>query len=286
MALVYITGTITAQPSTHTNAFGGSPSGENITDDLLAVADDPDVDMLVLRIDSPGGSPSAAETMRRAAMRSKANGKTIIVSMGDEAASGGYCIATAGDYIFALPGTLTGSIGVAGGKFALTGLWTKLGINWQSIDLGTNAGMWSFNRPFSASAAERMNAMMDEVYENFIGLVAQSRHMTLTQADAVARGRVWTGRQAKAKGLVDDLGGLDTALDYAAQQLKVHDRSHLTIEVFPRPQSPWEKLEDLAGQVRANQSIDSTMALMPVLDDLDRAVKAGEYMTYQPLKVR
>ena len=219
-------------------------------------------------------------------MRSKANGKTIIVSMGDEAASGGYWIATAGDYIFALPGTLTGSIGVAGGKFALTGLWSKLGINWQSIDMGVNAGMWSFNRPFSASAAERMNAMMDEVYDNFIGLVAQSRHMTLAQADNVARGRVWTGRQAKAHGLVDDLGGLDTALDYAAQQLKVHDRSHLNIEVFPRPQSPWEKLEDLAGQVRADQSINSTMALMPVLDDLDRAIKAGEYLTYQPLKVR
>src|SRR6202012_1237507 len=119
VALVYITGTITAQPSTHTNAFGGSPSGENITDDLIAISEDPDVDMVVLRIDSPGGSPSAAGTIRRAGMRSKASGKTIIGSMGDEAASGGYWIATAGDYIFALPGTLTGSIGVAGGKFAL-----------------------------------------------------------------------------------------------------------------------------------------------------------------------
>lgn len=283
-ALVYVEGTIMDAGPARDSGFGSKvASGENITDDLRAIAEDPDVDILVLRINSPGGSPSAAETIRRAAARFKQNGKKVIVSMGDEAASGGYWVATAGDYIFALPGTLTGSIGVAGGKVDLTGLWNKIGVRWQSVDFGKNAGMWSLNRPFSASATERMNATMDAIYNNFIGLVAQSRHMTLQQADAVARGRVWTGNQAKEKRLVDELGGLDAALDYAAKQVQAGDRTHLKLQIFPRPQSPFEKLEDLAGQVRA-PSLDGVMA--PIVARMNRVIDAASFATYEPLAVK
>lgn len=283
-ALVYVEGTIMDSGPSRDSGFGGKvASGENITDDLRAIADNPDVDVLVLRVNSPGGSPSAAETIRRAAARFKQSGKKIVISMGDEAASGGYWIATAGDHIFALPDTLTGSIGVAGGKVDLTGLWNKIGVNWQSVDFGKNAGMWSFNRPFSPSATERMNATMDAIYSNFIGLVAQSRHMTLQQADSVARGRVWTGRQAKEKGLVDELGGLDAALDYAAKQVQANDRTHLKLQIFPRPQSPFDKLEDLAGQVRA-PSLDGVMA--PVSARMNRVIDAARFATYEPLAIK
>ncbi len=283
-ALVYVEGTIMDGGPSRDSGFGSKvASGDNITDDLRVIANDPDVDILVLRVNSPGGSPSAAETIRRAAARFKQSGKKIVVSMGDEAASGGYWIATAGDHIFALPDTLTGSIGVAGGKVDLTGFWNKIGVNWQSVDFGKNAGMWSLNRPFSDSATERMNATMDAIYNNFIGLVAQSRHMTIEQADAVARGRVWTGHQAKEKGLVDDIGGLDAALDYAAKQVKVSDRTHLKLEIFPRPQSPFDKLEDLAGQVRAPE-LNGVMA--PIVSRMDRLIDAARYATYEPLTVK
>ena len=203
--------------------------------------------------------------------------------MGDECASGGYWIASAGTRIFAEPATLTGSIGVAGGKVNLAGLWNRFGVNWEGVSFGQTADMWSFNHAFTPAETARVNGMLDSIYNAFVARVAEGRHMTVAQADKVARGRVWTGRQAKDKGLVDELGGMDTALDYAARKIGLTDRTQLGREVYPKPQTPLDKLEDLTSQAAAPSPLQT---LAPVLEPLGRAVLAGKYLTYEPLVVR
>src|SRR5690606_13598355 len=111
------------------------------------------------------------------------------------------------DFIMASPATLTGSIGVVMGKFSLDGLWSKLGIRWDTVSYGDNAGLWSMNKPLTKQGAERMDALIDETYTQFLTRVAEGRNMSMDEARAVAKGRAWTGVQAKQRGLVDDLGG-------------------------------------------------------------------------------
>ena len=157
---------------------------------------------------------------------------------------------------------MTGSIGVTGGKFSLQDMWGKLGINWDGVAWGDNAALWSINRPYSPSEAARVNMMMDDVYEHFIALVAEGREMTPAQVEAVARGRVWTGSQAAENGLVDGLGGLDSALDYAAGLLGLNNRHDLNVVLMPRPKTAMEKiLELLEHQVRMGAWFDTHSGL-------------------------
>ncbi len=266
VALVYIAGTIVMSDSG--SGYGGNHAvADDIASDILGAANDEDIRAIVLRIDSPGGSPTASEAIRRAIVRAKEKGKTIIVSMGGAAASGGYWIAADADYIFALPGTLTGSIGVAGGKFVMQELWNKLGVNWESVQVGKNAGVWSLNEPFSEAGTERVNAMMDSIYAAFIHRVAEGRHMTPVQVDEVARGRVWTGRQAVGKGLVDGLGGLDMALDYVAGLVGAVNRDGLNVVILPKPQTPFEKIVELVEtQVSMGAALNIQAALFRVME--------------------
>lgn len=248
------------------------------------ITDDPDTKIIVLRIDSPGGSPVASEAVRLAILRAQKAGKKVIVSMGGMTASGGYWIAAPADRIFALPATITGSIGVAGGKFALAGLWDKVGLNWDSVRFGKNAGIWSPHDPFDANGAALMNEMMDSVYDGFVARVAEGRKMTKEQVDKVARGRVWTGRQALERGLVDELGGLDVALDYAARQLGAKDRTGIDVYVYPETESLIDQIRDQIGiQVRAEENV--TAMARPVIEAWGRAFLASKYMTYLPMEL-
>lgn len=257
VALVYATGMI---------APGGSGEGvadaDRIANAILDAADDDNYKALVLRIDSPGGSPSASETIRRAMVKAREKGMIVVVSMGPVAASGGYWIATDSDRIFASPATLTGSIGVIMGKFELSALWEKLGVKWEHETWGANAGLWSVNTPFDAAQAERMNVLIDNVYASFIARVAEGRRMAPDDVRAVARGRAWTGEAAQKIGLVDELGGLDAALDYAARNVNAKDRHAISIDVFPQPEGPWEQLISLLGgaQVTEGFEVVETMA--------------------------
>lgn len=254
VALVYVTGAIVeGDPSESSSASplmleGETASATEISDAISEAGDDPDISAIVVRIDSPGGSPGASETIRRALVTAREKGKKIIVSMGTAAASGGYWVATPADTIFASPATLTGSIGVVGGKVSAAGLSEKLGVTWEAVRWGKNSDIWSFSMPFSESGTERINAMLDEVYKAFVARVAEGRKMTPDQVEQIARGRVWTGEQAKAIGLVDSLGGLDAALDYTARQLGLSDRSGLDIRILPRPKTPIEELFNALGQ--------------------------------------
>lgn len=215
---------------------------EKIVSAFQEAIDNPDIKTIVFRIASPGGSPTASETIRRAVQKAVLRGKPVIVSMGSMAGSGGYWIGTDATRIFALPATLTGSIGVAGGKVDTSELMKKLEVNWDGVQVGKNADMNSMTKPFSPSALERMNAMMDSIYAAFIDRVSRGRKLSPDSVEKIAKGRVWTGQQALANGLVDEMGGLDTALDYAAKTLGVADRTKLEIIELPHPKSMFEQI--------------------------------------------
>lgn len=209
--------------------------------------EDKEVKAIVYRINSGGGSPVASETIygiiNYARLHAK---KPVIISMSDAAASGAYWIAAGGSKIVAQPATLTGSIGVFGGKFVLSGLFDKLGIKFGQISTSENAGMWSMAQPFTPNQWLKLNALMDQIYNAFTQRVALGRNMTPEQVEKVARGRVWTGEQALALGLVDQLGGLHKALEIAKKEVGLPFDAE--VKIYPEPKTIFEELSALFGQ--------------------------------------
>jgi len=201
---------------------------------FAAASRDSDVRAIILRIDSPGGSATASETIWRYVEEARQRGKPVIVTMGDVAASGGYYVATPADKIVAEPATLTGSIGVLGGKIVLGGLLKNIGVSTDAVERGANSGMFSVTSDFSPQARERLNAMLDDTYTGFKNHVANGRHMNADAVEAVAKGRVWTGEEAKQKGLVDALGGYETALGLAREAAKLSADAPLDVVIYPR----------------------------------------------------
>jgi protease-4 len=192
-----------------------SAGGDTIAAALREAGADDDVSAVVLRVDSPGGSVTGSETIWREVVRLREAGKPIVASMGAVAASGGYYVSMAADAIVANAGTLTGSIGVVTGKLVAHDLKERLGIGSDSVRTNRNADAWSVNAPFTDEQHAHVEAEADLFYTDFVQRVADGRGMTTDAVDAVARGRVWTGADAKDRGLVDELGGLRTAIDRA-----------------------------------------------------------------------
>lgn len=222
---------------------------------------DPSVRAVVLRIDSPGGSYVASDTIYREVARLRAKGKPVIVSMGDVAASGGYFIALPADMIVASPGTLTGSVGVFGYKPVAEDLMKTLGINFDQVNAGANAGMNSLFRHFTPEQLDRLNKSLDRVYADFTKKVGDARKLSPSQVDAIARGRVWTGIDAKRVGLVDELGGLTLAIGYAKAAAGIEPTTRVRLRILPRTEDPMERLFNrLTGE-----SSSQAEALRPVL---------------------
>ena len=196
----------------------------------------------MLRIDSPGGSATASDAIWRELVitRDEKKDRPLVVSMSDLAASGGYWIAMASPYIVAQPGTLTGSIGVITGKFVTGGVYAKLGANIDGVSFGKNADIASPARPFTDSERQKIESLMQDTYDEFVEKAAAARNMPPEKLDAVAQGRVWTGRQAKAIGLVDELGGLDRAIAAAKQRAKIPAGDDVEIVVYPPRRSVYE----------------------------------------------
>lgn len=294
VALVHISGAImdtrigVSTPSGF--ADEGIAAADEIAPAILDAAEDKDIKAIVVRIDSPGGSPVASETILRAIDKAREEGKPVIVSMGSTAASGGYWVAAHADRIFATPTTITGSIGVVGGKFSAKDVWPKLGVNWERVEWGRNAGLWSFNTPFSASEAERINAMLDQVYDAFLNRVSEGRKMSVQQVDKIAGGRVWSGEAAKRVGLVDEIGGLQNALDYTATLLKTENRFGLDIILLPKPLTTFEELMAFLseqGAVYEGLKFQAKLGRVtkPFMDQVEVINQPG-FTTYEPLKVR
>ena len=192
-----------------------SAGGDTIAAALREAGADDAVSAVVLRVDSPGGSVTGSETVWREVNRLRKAGKPVVASMGAVAASGGYYVSMAADAIVANPGTITGSIGVVTGKLVARDLKGRLGIGSDSVRTNRNADAWSLNKPFTDEQHAHVEAEADLFYTDFIERVAQGRDMAVDAVDAVARGRVWTGADAKERGLVDELGGLRTAVERA-----------------------------------------------------------------------
>ena len=199
---------------------------------------------ILLRIDSPGGSYIGSDTVRRAVLRARKKGKPVISSMGSYGASGGYFVAMGADKIVAQPGTMTGSIGIFGGKLVTADLWEKLGINWNRLNVGAHAGMWSQIFPFSPTAAARHRAVIDFVYDDFARKVAEDRRLSDDEVDAVARGRIWSGTGARRVGLVDALGGYATAASLVREALKLDAEAPINFVVLPEPLSPLDRVRE------------------------------------------
>jgi protease-4 len=216
-------------------AQGPTVGSNTVTAQFRAAVRDDNVKAIVFRVDSPGGSYVASDTIWREVVCARDAGKTVVVSMGALAGSGGYFVACPADVIVAQPGTLTGSIGVLGGKAVLTGLTDKLGLSYDSVQRGEHARMYSAHEPFSDSERERLDAFLDAVYVDFTTKVAQGRGMTREAVHEVARGRVWTGADARGNGLVDELGGLRDALRIARQRAGLSDDAPLRPAVSVPP---------------------------------------------------
>jgi len=241
---------------------GNDMAADKIAKAFELARKDKHVVAVVFRIDSPGGSPEAAETIRHAIMETQQKGKPVIVSMSGYAASGGYWIAAPADKIVAEPATITGSIGVFGGKFVFAGLWQKLGVNWDSVAVGNNAEMFSVNTHFTAAQREKFEGLLDGIYKAFITRVAEGRHMTPAQVEAVAEGHVWTGSQAKQRGLVDELGGLDKAVALAKVAAKINPTQNIALKHFPEKETPFEIIfKIISGDEDSNASIMSLIGI-------------------------
>jgi protease IV len=200
----------------------GNVGSENIRKAFRMASRDQNVKAIVLRIDSPGGSALASEVMWQAVQRAAAD-KPVIVSVGSMAASGGYYLASAGDYIFADSSAIVGSIGVVGGKFVLTGLFEKLGISTESFTRGKNADLFSMDKPWTDRQRRLVTNWMKTTYDQFTGRVMTMRKDKIKDIDSVARGRIFLAKQAKDLGMVDEIGGLSDAIRHAADEADVSD---------------------------------------------------------------
>lgn len=210
---------------------------------LQELASDKNLKALVLRINSPGGSYTASDEIRAALVNLKQEKNIpIVVSMSTYAASGGYFVSLAGDYIMAEPSTITGSIGVLGGKMVFKNLFDKLSINWGDIKYGKNAGILSFNQKFTPSEREVFNRSLDLIYADFTEKVSSSRGINLQEMDSLARGRVWLGPEAQKLRLVDELGGIQSALLKAKELANITSDDKFTIEYYPRRETFQERL--------------------------------------------
>jgi len=234
VALIQGFGTVTRGPSGY-SPFDGSTSmgSDTIAGALRAAIDDRGVKAILLRVDSPGGSYVASDTIWRETVRAREAGKPVVVSMGNLAASGGYFVSMNADRIVAEPGTITASIGVLGGKLITAGLWGKLGISFDAVRSSANSAYWSSEHDCSAAGLERFEGGLDRVYEDFTSKVAAGRRIDLDEVRKIARGRIWTGEDALRLGLVDALGGRDVALDEVRRALGLETDAPLRLKRFP-----------------------------------------------------
>ena len=210
-----------------------SAGGDTIAAALREAAADDSVSAIVLRVESPGGSVTASETIWREVTRARDRGKPVVVSMGSVAASGGYYVAMAADAIVANAATITGSIGVITGKLVVRDLKERLGVASDAVRTNANADAWSIDTPFTPEQRAHREAEADLFYADFVERVAQGRNLTTEAVDAVARGRIWTGADALERGLVDELGGLRTAVRRAKVLAGLDEDTEVRVVSFP-----------------------------------------------------
>jgi protease-4 len=233
IAILNVSGTIVSGKSGMDPLWGRTVGSDTFLDALDDAKNESDLKAIIVRVDSPGGEVFASHTMWRA-LKKAGEQVPVVASFSDLAASGGYYMAMGADTILADDATLTGSIGVVGGKFNVKGLYDKLGINVETMSRGANADWMSSQRDFTPAERERYVSEMFDDYRTFVGIVAENRGTSAEDIDPIARGRVWTGGQAYENGLVDELGGLESAITAAKAMAGLKKDDEVRVEIFPR----------------------------------------------------
>ena len=239
---------VTGEGSVDPFGSGSMMFSDDVADSIYEAIEDDAVKAIVFRVSSPGGSPEASEQILAAVRAARAAGKPVVVSMGSYAASGGYWISSEASAIVAQPSTLTGSIGVFGGKFVLDEALGRFGLNIAGLSVGGEyADAFTTERPFNQAERAEFSGWMDRIYEDFITRVATGRDLPPARVREIARGRVWTGAQARELGLVDEIGGLHEAIARAKALAEIPADEDVRFRYYPRAQSPWEALSNAFG---------------------------------------
>jgi protease IV len=246
IAVLYAIGTIASGRSSFDGPGGNVLGSETFVEWVRKVRVDPTVRAIVVRIDSPGGSAIASEVIWRELMLAR-DIKPVVVSMGDVAASGGYYMAVPAHSIVAQPGTITGSIGVVTGKIVLKGTLDKIGVGAEAVSEGRFADIYSPFKPFSSEERARIAEQMRATYDLFVSRVAEGRQQQAARIDQLAQGRVWTGRQAHERGLVDELGGLDRAIQIAKEKARLDAKKDVDLLIYPPRRSLYDILSNPFG---------------------------------------
>ena len=260
IAVIYAVGVISSGESSYDSPGGLVAGSDTIVSYLRKARADSSVRAIVLRIDSPGGSAIASDVIWREVLLTRAV-KPVIASMSDVAASGGYYIAMPAHAIVAEPATLTGSIGVVMVKFVIDGTLKKLGLNMEAVTQGRYANLYSPIRPFSTEERAKVQELMQATYDAFVEKAAAGRNTTPERIDAVAQGRVWTGKQARQLGLVDELGGLQRALELAKRRANIEPNAEVELVVYPPKRSIYETLANPFGRVDESGVLTALLGL-------------------------
>lgn len=283
-ALVVASGTITEGKSRDGPGDGEVLGSETLIKALDEVRERKSVKAVILRVDSPGGSAPASDEMWRAVERLRAE-KPVVVSMSDYAASGGYYLSVGGSSIVAEPGTITGSIGVYGGKLNVLGLYRKVGLNVETVSRGRHAEMLSPYKDFSPEEAQQFRNSMMYVYRTFLDRVAQGRHMKPDDVDRVAQGRVWSGTAAVGKGLVDQLGGIEKAVEVGKRLAHLPADEAVAVDVYPKVERNF--IQRLFSEMFTDDWEESALQRLPGLSALleTASLPSGVPLTWLPYRI-
>lgn len=276
IALVFGVGGVTRGKSDYDPVQGSQNMGsDTVASAIRAAVADSNVKAILFRVDSPGGSYVASDTIWREVVRARQAGKPVIVSMGNLAGSGGYFVAMAADKIVAQPGTITASIGVLGGKMLTSNLWDKVGLSWDEVHQGASATMFTGTHDYTPAQWGRFQAWLDRVYVDFTGKVADGRQLPKEKVLEIAKGRIWSGQEAKNLGLVDELGGYDTALKLAKKAARIPESDEVKVVVYPRPKTLFEALVQRRGADNSHrEAVAQTLAR--ILQDVQPVAREVE----------
>jgi protease-4 len=291
IALIYGVGAVQRGKGGFSPLSGSAMGSDTVSAAFRAAREDDDVKAIVFRVDSPGGSYVASDTIWRETQLTRKAGKPVIVTMGNLAGSGGYFVAMGADKIVAQPGTITASIGVLGGKLLTKGFWDKVGITYDEVHTSDNGTMFTGAQDYTPKEWDKFQAWLDRVYTDFTSKVADGRKLDKATVQKIARGRIWTGEDALNLGLVDALGGFDVALKLAKEAAKIPSTDEVRLVVFPRRKSFFEALtqkmpDNSEGDAWARFAVDVVTTLRPtiaILRELGLAYRPPGVLTMPPV---
>lgn len=251
--------------------------GDTVSDAIHKAAKDKKVKAIVFRVSTGGGSAIASDQINDAVMAAKEADKPVVISMGQYAASGGYYVSAHADKIVAMPMTITGSIGVLGGKVAFRDTYDKIGYNVEDVNIGGEfVSAFSGDEPWTQAQQAAYRQQMSDIYDDFTTLVAEGRDIPLERVREIAKGRVWTGAQGQGIDLVDEQGGFLKAVEIAKELAEIDADKDIRIKVYPRPKSTQQQLEELFGGVKAAKADLETLHEIANMPEVQAVLKARE----------